>query len=272
MNNVVYKITFTERKKNNNYPYYYIGVKSNCEFINEKIISNNKEYYGSSSHKEYKSAIENEKYIKIEILFSSDSFKTALEKESELQRLYKVVESKEYFNLSIAVSSTYNDPDYITVRHKDHGKICRIHYSDFDKNIWEGVSKGKKWYNDGTVSKTFHPDFVPDDWKLGRLGDFSYSSKNFLKTNTKEELIEKSVKSRKNNNNYVAWNKNKKCGPQSTETKNKRSLTHKELSKKEHYKNAMSNKIWINDGISNKVIDSSSDIPINWKRGMIKKK
>lgn len=34
----------------------------------------------------------------------------------------------------------------------------------------------------------------------------------------------------------------------------------------------MSNKIWINDGISNKVIDSSSDIPINWKRGMIKKK
>ena len=68
MNNVVYKITFTERKKNNNYPYYYIGVKSNCEFINEKIISNNKEYYGSSSHKEYKSAIENEKY-KLKLIY-----------------------------------------------------------------------------------------------------------------------------------------------------------------------------------------------------------
>ena len=38
--NIVYKITFLDRKENNEPPYYYIGSKSNCVFVDGQILDN----------------------------------------------------------------------------------------------------------------------------------------------------------------------------------------------------------------------------------------
>lgn len=269
---IVYKITFSDRKENKQYPFYYIGSKSNCKYVDGKIIgSNNKEYYGSSRHKDYQNSLEKESNLIIEILAECSSFNEALEKESYFQKEYDVVKSKEYFNLSIAPQSTYTSPDYITVKHKEHGKICRIHKDELDED-WIGVSKGRKWYNNGSISKTFYPDFVPDGWVLGRIGDFSYSSNNFLKNNSKEELIKKSVEKRLENGSYTAWNKGITCDKATDETKQKMRESHKKRKELGKYINPSQGKRWCNNGTSNLLIQKDLPLPNGYTYGQLKNK
>ena len=60
--NIVYKLTFINRLKTNIRPYYYIGSKSNCSFVDGVIVDNktNKPYFGSSKYKNYKSIVNND--------------------------------------------------------------------------------------------------------------------------------------------------------------------------------------------------------------------
>lgn len=39
--NVVYKLSFTNRIKDLEPPYYYVGSKSNCRFVDGKILDKN---------------------------------------------------------------------------------------------------------------------------------------------------------------------------------------------------------------------------------------
>lgn len=118
--NIVYKITFLERKENNTPPYYYIGSKSNCEFVSGKIYeSNGKEYTGSSRYKDYKKIV-NESTLLIEIIETFDNYDDAIKFEYEIQKELNVIKSNEYFNLSMASQSSYNRTGYGTYKHKDN--------------------------------------------------------------------------------------------------------------------------------------------------------
>lgn len=269
---IVYKITFNNRKDKKEYPYYYIGSKSNCQFIDGKIIcKKKKEYFGSSKHPEYKNALENDKNIHIEILYSFDNYKDALAKEDEIQREIGVITSKEYFNLAYSQNNAYTDPNYATMLHIPTGKICRIHKDEIT-NDFIGVSKGRKWYNDGKNNKTFYPQSVPDGWTIGRIGVKS-DPNNFYKNKNKDEVIRKSVETRMKNGSYVAYNKGiKGIVKASEETKQKQSIAHKKRYENDDYTNPMTGKRWCNDGSSNLLINNNDPLPQGYVFGQIKKK
>lgn len=56
--NIVYWFTFTDRVKNKTPPYYYIGSKHDCTFINGVIFDNrNIEYWSSCEQERFLNAI-----------------------------------------------------------------------------------------------------------------------------------------------------------------------------------------------------------------------
>lgn len=129
--NIVYKLTFNERKRKNILPYYYIGSKSNC-YIKDGVIygANDKPYFGSSSWENYDILVENDD-IQVDILFSSDEYEECLREEAEMQRQLNVVVSEEYFNKVIAnTKSNYTNPEYATYKHKKTGKRVRLRRDD----------------------------------------------------------------------------------------------------------------------------------------------
>lgn len=210
MKHIVYLITFEKRKENNQFPYYYIGLKFNCILINNKIITNNgKNYYGSSKFHNYKNIVkENIDNIKIETLFESDNKELCTKEESILQKQFNVVLSPEYFNQSISCENNkFINPDYGTYKNIISNKICRLpkDHPDVISGLWVGVSHGRRWFNNGVRSITSYE--CPDGWKLGRLLDCSGDKNGFYgKKHKKEDLI-KGVKIRKRNGSYKAWNK-----------------------------------------------------------------
>ena len=146
--NVVYKIVFTERKRRKNYPYYYIGSKSNCQFVNGKIFKNDKEYYGSSKYKNYSKIVkENIENITIEILHTFENYESCLKKENELHRKHNVVMSHEYFNQSYASINDFNDPNYALMKNVKSKKVCKIlkNHPDVKCGLWVGITSGLKW-------------------------------------------------------------------------------------------------------------------------------
>jgi hypothetical protein len=269
---IVYKITFNDRKDQNKYPYYYIGSKSNCQFINGKIIGRDKkEYFGSSRHHEYKDALENDKNIVIEIMHTFDNYKDALAKEDEVQRAVSVVTSKEYFNLAYSQDSAYTDPDYATMIHQPTGKICRIHKNEITDDF-VGVSKGRSWYNDGKNNKTFFPESVPNGWVKGRIG-VKNNPNNFYKNKNKDEIIRKSVEARMNNGSYVAHNKGVVgVVKASDETKQKMRDAYQRKLEKGIYVNPSKGKRWCNNGSSNLLINHDDPLPQGYVYGQLKKK
>jgi hypothetical protein len=208
--NIVYLITFLKRKLELNFPYYYLGIKHECSLENNKILDKyGKSYYGSSKYKSYKSIVkENLNDLKIEILFSSDNKEECAKQEQLLQLHYNVVLSPEYFNQSISNGNNkFFDPTLISVKNILSNKICRLpkDHPEVISGLWIGVSKGKKWYNNGIISKTF--DKCPEGWIPGRLIDMRGEKNNFYGKKHKKENLEKGVKKRMDNKSYVAWNK-----------------------------------------------------------------
>jgi hypothetical protein len=172
MKNFVYKFTFEQRLKNKTPPYYYIGSKSNSKFINGFIIDKNgKKYFGSSNSKLMKESLLIE-IPKTEILKEFVNFEECLKYERIMHIEHSVVKNPEYFNLSIANDkSTYTNPEYCTVRHKDYpDKFIRLRKDDPDilNGIFINANKGFKTYNNGIEERQFlnHPG---ENWKLGRL-------------------------------------------------------------------------------------------------------
>ena len=74
------------------------------------------------------------------------------------------------------------------------------------------------------------------------------------------------------NGSYVAYNKGKKglYIPTEENKKNIREAQQKRASRAD-YKNGMEGKIFITNGIKNKVINKNEDIPDGWSKGQIKK-
>ena len=110
--NCVYLITAVERLAKGEKPYYYIGSKTNCEYIDGLIVGNRGVYYGSSEDKLMKQLIKDKAPLKVEILevMATMGHKELLEKEREYHLAFDVVSSPEFFNKGIATVSTYSDP------------------------------------------------------------------------------------------------------------------------------------------------------------------
>lgn len=97
--NIVYWFTFTDRVKNKTPPYYYIGSKHDCTFVNGIIFDNrNIEYWSSCEQERFLNAISLQK-PDVKILHVCDN---ALDEEEFYHKHYDVAKSELFYNLSTA--------------------------------------------------------------------------------------------------------------------------------------------------------------------------
>lgn len=160
MKNIVYKITFVNRISNGVMPYYYVGSKSNCEFVDGLIYDKcGKPYYGSSTYKGYHDIVSSSE-IEVEIIFESDDYNDVLMFERDYHIENDVVSSPKYFNLAIATINNFTDPNYSTYKHITENKVVRlpIDHPMVISGIYVGVTKGN-------VLSDEHKD------KIGMKGD-----------------------------------------------------------------------------------------------------
>lgn len=263
---IVYKLTFLKRRESNQYPFYYIGTKSNCQVINNLILDKkNKPYFGSSKYKNYKDIVnQNINDILVEILYSGSSYADCLLKERDIQIKNDVVMSPKYFNNMIAIGNNFHDPDYIMMRNLLSNKCCRIHkdHDDIKNGLWVGITTGTSWYNNGDISKTYQENKQPEGWVRGRLWKLPAHNKG-----KKQDIkfVKKGVATRLANNTYVAWNKGlKNVQIFSEETRKKMSDIRKGR------KSPTEGKKWITDGILNRVILINELVPDGWRYGQTK--
>ena len=142
---IVYRVIFSDRIKKSTPPYYYIGSKSNCCFDSGLIYDKNKKlYYGSSCYPGYTSFINDS--VKIEVISEFDSYTEALNYEAVIQKSLDVVADVEYFNLSIATTNNFTNPDYASYKHiDDFNRVCVRLPRNHPKVLsgeYVGVSKG----------------------------------------------------------------------------------------------------------------------------------
>jgi hypothetical protein len=206
---IVYRITFTKRVELNQKPFYYIGTKSNCKIENDNIVDQKgKRYFGSSKYKNYKDIVkDNLDSLKIEILFEGASYEDCLKKEKDFHIKENVVMSPEFFNLRVAMETSYSNPDYATMKNLESGKVCRVlkDHPDVINGKWVGVSTNRSWYNNGHNSKTFLENQVPDGWGKGHLhalrGEKSPNFKRVISPEQREAHGKKIIEWLKNNDN-----------------------------------------------------------------------
>jgi hypothetical protein len=126
-------------------PNMYIGSKSNCSVVDNRIYcSNNKVYIGSSKDKEYQELMRWCEDYTIQVLATFTTYDEALKAEKHIHMKYDVVASPEYYNKSIATISNYTNPNYATYKHLITGKVSRLP-RDHPKVIskeWVGVTSG----------------------------------------------------------------------------------------------------------------------------------
>lgn len=170
---IVYKLIFLERKKSNQFPYYYIGSKSNCSIKDGKILDKKlKPYFGSSKYKDYNLIVQNNiNSLYIEILYEGESYGECVKMERQIHIKENVVMSPEYFNIRIAMDTNYSNPDFCTMKNVASGKVCRVSkdHPDVLNNLWIGTTKGLHWYNNGIDHKVLHENDVPFGWVKGSL-------------------------------------------------------------------------------------------------------
>jgi len=80
----------------------------------------------------------------VEVLFVGE-YDSVLEKERELHLHHDVVANDEFFNLAIATTSTYSNPEYGTYRSVSSGKVARLprNHPSVISGKWVGVTKGR---------------------------------------------------------------------------------------------------------------------------------
>lgn len=142
--NFVYKITFEKRKELGIMPYLYIGSKSNAIYENGMIIDRSgRPYYGSSAYKGYHDLINND-FLNVEIVKEFDNHADALNYEAMLQKSLDVVADPRYFNLSIATTNNFTDPNFASYKHTVTGKTVRLErtHPKVISGEYVGVSKG----------------------------------------------------------------------------------------------------------------------------------
>lgn len=126
---IVYELIFEERQKRGEYPFRYIGSKSNCRVIDGVIASKNKEYWGSSRSSLFTESLDQER-PRVNVLSKHSSYKEALKHEQREHRLRDVIRNPEYFNAAVASVSTYSMPGYGTYKCVVSGKIVRLPVDD----------------------------------------------------------------------------------------------------------------------------------------------
>ena len=77
-------------------------------------------------------------------------------------------EARERTSLRMKANNPMNDPS-VKAKHKAimESELLSIKRSQLKKN--NKNVRGKSWFNNGTVTKMFNPDEVPDGWVKGRL-------------------------------------------------------------------------------------------------------
>ena len=129
-------------------PYYYVGSKSNCSFIENVIFdAKGKQYWGSSKSKLYRTDLQ--KYNKsVEVLHVCETYENCIELERKYHMKNDVVANPHYYNLGVATVSTFSKPGYGTYVHST-GKVARlpIDHPAVLSGEWVSVTKGKKFPN-----------------------------------------------------------------------------------------------------------------------------
>lgn len=191
MKHIVYKMTFKNRRLNNEMPYLYIGSKSNCTFENGTIYdSKGNPYYGSSTWNDYDNIVKNDN-IEVEILKESDDYTAILNYESTIQKQLDVVASPLYFNKSIAAVNNFTDPNYATYKHTITEKTVRLSrdHPMVLSGEYVGVSKGS----------TFSENERKKRGKWGKENPF-YGKKHSDKT---KQIISKANSGRKQSREQI---------------------------------------------------------------------
>lgn len=160
--NIVYKISFIKRIRSNTPPFYYIGMKTSCDYKHGKVIDKKGIcYWGSSETASIKSALQEEVPF-VEILFESDSDKDVCEEERRILLSVNAARNFEYFNQTNGtIDWTFHSSEYATYRHKDYNDVYkRLRRDDplvLDKT-YVGTTNGMKFINH------------PSNYKRARLG------------------------------------------------------------------------------------------------------
>lgn len=184
---IIYKITFKDRVKNMTPPYYYIGSKSNCDFIDGVIFSKDgSEYWGSSRYSGYPY---NTQGATVEVLvdMSGCEYNELIQAEFNIQADNNVVKSEEYFNLAFAAKNTFSEPGYAVYRHKDDpNKIIRLKTDDELIESGEyihintGISKSEETISNWVEKVASKPKSDEHKAKIGRKGLVMLQNKNTL--------------------------------------------------------------------------------------------
>lgn len=284
--NIVYRLTFTKRKKNNIMPYLYIGSKSNAVFKEGVILDKKgRPYYGSSCFPNYSDIVKDDD-VEVEILKEFESYTDALNYESTIQKSLDVVADTRYFNLSIATINYFSFPNYATVRNIHTGKVVRlpVDHPSIISGEYVGVTKNCSLTEEQKK-------------KIGRKGKENHFYGKKHTKETKEKISSKnqgreiSEERRKLFIENVAKKDKteehrKKIGRKNLiMLKNKETLETIRIPTEEKYKydpglwvnpyilsdNKSTGSRWINDGEQNKKLKANESLPDGWFYGRLYK-
>lgn len=126
-------------------PNKYIGSKSNCQVIDNRIYGNRGLYEGSSRDKGFREAITSNVSYTLHVLGEFETYDLALLNEKNIHIAHDVVASPEYFNKSIATISSFADPEYGTYKHTVTGKTARLRLDHplVISGEWVGITRGR---------------------------------------------------------------------------------------------------------------------------------
>jgi hypothetical protein len=283
--NIIYRIVFESRFQRNEKPFYYIGSKSNCKFIEGKLFKGSKEYRGSSKYNGYHNLFETETYH-VEVLEILDNHKELIKREYEVQKQHSVVESLDYFNLNYAIDNLFCASGYGTYKSvHNKNKVIRlpIDHPLVLSGEYVGVSKGntlteetrKKIGRSGKENPFYGKTHTEETKRkiseansgLVRSEDFKQEVSKRFKGKPKSKEHRKKI-----GRNDLVMLKNKDTGECIRIPKEEKCLYDPNiwvnpyiLSEK---KNSIGSK-WINDGKTNKKLKPGLPLPNGWEYGRL---
>lgn len=159
--NIVYKISFVKRIRNQTPPFYYIGMKTTCDYKHGKVIDKRGRcYWGSSETVSIKSALQEEIPF-IEILFECENDKQTCKKEREILLSVDAARNLEYFNLTNGtINWTFHSSEYGTYRHRDYDNVYKKLKKDDPlvlSKTYVGTTNGVKFLNHPSNPKKSRP-------------------------------------------------------------------------------------------------------------------
>ena len=206
--NIIYKISFVENIKSNTLPFYYIGSKTNCKVIDNKIIykRGKKENVYLTSGKISNKIMSIQNYT-VEVLESDIDTINVIERECYWQKRFNAIESNEYSNLVYADGGNFTNPDFINIRKIGSNDIERVNKLNCDFE-YVGATKDYVWIHKQDSHKTINKSelncYIKDGWSIGMSEELK--SKNYKKESNafygKRHKKSSIVKIKKSLNNF----------------------------------------------------------------------